>query len=184
LHQDYLIAKVDPGLLNGNIRHSIYDFTSQIHSIDEERSYVVRLLMRRCPGEERQLIERFATYLSREIYQEGAILWRQGAKSNCAKLLVSGDLVATLENEAGTWEAVSVGSVIGESGLVERQNRNSTVTARVESVLYSLSLQSWELMKENDPKCANLLYAITVRYLMLRVQHCSNRIFETRCLPV
>ena len=27
------------------------------------------------------------------------------------------------------------------------------------------------------------MYAIVVRYLTLRVQHCSNRIFETRCLP-
>jgi SulP family sulfate permease len=176
---------VNPSLLYDSIRQSFHGTdTLHIRSLDEERIHAVDFLMRRCPGEERALVERFFSYFSREVFQEGATLWRQGAKSDCAKVLVSGDLISSLENEAGTTEAISIGSVIGESGLVDNQNRNSTVQAKAESVLYSLSRESWELLKEKDPRCAHLLYHIVVRYLMLRVQHCSNRIFETRCLPI
>ncbi len=60
-------------------------------------------------------------------------------------MLVSGNLIASLENEAGTTELTYVvGSVIGESGLVDNQNRNSTVEAKSDSILYSLSRESWE----------------------------------------
>jgi hypothetical protein len=40
-------------------------------------------------------------------------------------------LITSLENEAGTMEAISVWSVIGESGLVDNKNRNSTVKAEI-----------------------------------------------------
>lgn len=173
---------VDPSLSDDNIRQSIHG--CEASDTHEERTHAVNLLMRRCPGEERAVVERFFSYFSREVFQKGDILWRQGSKSNCAKVLVSGDLIASLENEAGTTEPISVGSVIGESGLVDNQNRHSTVEAKSDSILYSLSRESWELLKEQDPRCAQLLYHIVVRYLMLRVQHCSNRIFETRCLPI
>lgn len=83
------------------------------------------------------MVEQFLSYFSREIYNKGDVLWRQGTKSDSAKLLVSGDLIAMLENEAGTTEAISIGSVIGESGLVQGSKRNSTVCVLVDNtVLY------------------------------------------------
>lgn len=184
--QDSLIAMVDPSLLYDNIKQSFLSNSGeQIKSLDDENNYAIELLHRKCPGEERKLLERFFSYFVREIYNSGDVLWRQGTKSDCAKLLVSGDLIALIENEAGTKEPISIGSVIGESGLVDNCNRNSTVSVLEDgTILYNLSSESWEVMKEVDPKCAHLLYAIVVRYLTLRVQHCSNRIFETRCLPV
>ena len=176
---------VNPSLLYDSIRQSFHGTeTLHIKSLDDERIHVVDFLMRRLPGEERELVERFFSYFTREVFQKGDIIWRQGDKSDSAKVLVSGDLISSLENEAGTTESISVGSVIGESGLVDNQNRNSTVRAVTKSVMYNLSRKSWELLKDKDPRCAHLLYRIVVRYLMLRVQHCSNRIFETRCLPI
>jgi len=184
--EDSLIAMVNPCLLYDNIKIAFLgNEIKQIKSIDDEKYYAIEHLTRMCPGEELKLVERFFSYFCREIYNEGDILWRQGAKSDSAKLLISGGLIASLENEAGTTETISIGSIIGESGLVEHFNRNSTVhVLENDTVLYSLSRESWEVLKEKDPKCAHLLYAIAVRYLTLRVQHCSNRIFETRCLPI
>ncbi|KAL7534147.1 hypothetical protein ACHAXR_007713 [Thalassiosira sp. AJA248-18] len=196
--EDSLIAMVDPNLLYDNIKQSFLGAGNiQIKSLDDEKNYAIELLLRQCPGEERKLVERFFSYFSREIYNEGDILWKQvvglqtvpadraGTTSDSAKLLVLGDLIASLENEAGTTETISIGSVIGESGLVEHLNRNTTVHVLAnDTVLYSISRESWVELKKKDPAVAHLLYDIVVRYLTLRVQHVSNRIFETRCLPI
>lgn len=179
-----MLEMVDPDLLYSSIKQSfLRKEDKQVDSLDDERSYAIELLLEKC-AEKKELIEEFFSYFTREVYKKGDIVWRQGAQSDCAKLLVVGSLVASLENEAGTTEAISVGSVIGESGLVENCNRNSTVLVIEDSILYNLSRQSWEELKEKDPRLAHVLYSIVVRYLILRVQHCSNRIFETRCLPV
>jgi len=156
-----------------------------IISIEDEKSHAIELLFRKCPGESRQVVEKFLSYFTRETYNKGDVLWKQGTKSDSAKLLVSGDLISKLEYEAETTETISIGSVIGESGLVQGSNRNSTVYVLVDNtILYSLSSEAWEIMKKDDLQSAQLLYSIVVRYLTLRVQHVSNRIFETRCLPI
>mmetsp|Transcript_38565 Transcript_38565/g.82282 ORF Transcript_38565/g.82282 Transcript_38565/m.82282 type:complete len:928 (-) Transcript_38565:858-3641(-) len=184
--EDSLIAMVNPGLLYDNIKRSFLGAgNKQIKSLEEEKIYAIDLLHRKCPGEERDLVEQFFSFFSREIYDKGDILWKQGSKSDSCKLLMIGSLISSLENEAGTTETISIGSVIGESGLVENYNRNSTVHVLANgTILYSLSRESWEEMKQRDPRVAHVLYAIVVRYLTLRVQHVSNRIFETRCLPI
>ena len=183
--QDCLIALEDPKLLFDNIKQSFLgNKRMRISCIDDENRYAIELLHRKCPGEDEEMVKKFFSYFTREVYTKGDILWKQGTRSDCAKILVSGDLIASLENEAGTTETISVGSVIGESGLVDNCSRNSTVHVLATSVLYNLSRESWTMLKEEDPRCAHVLYAIVVRYLTLRVQHCSNRIFETRCLPI
>jgi len=189
--EDALIAMVNPDLLplhlyNDNIkRSSLGDEGKQIRSLEEESTYAIELLHCRCLGEKGELVEQFFSYFSRESYNKGDILWKQGTRSDSAKLLVSGDLMSSLENEAGTIETISIGSIIGESGLVQNSNRNSTVhVLEDDTVLYSLSCEAWEEMKRKDPTVAHLLYAIVIQYLTLRVQHVSNRIFETRCLPI
>jgi SulP family sulfate permease len=184
--EDALVALVSPTLLDDNIRRSFLERGKKhISSFDEEYQYALGYLVRMCPSEDPQLVEKFMSYLTREVYQDGDILWRQGSESDSAKLLVSGELISRLENEAGTSETISLGSVIGESGLVNEANRNSTVYVLEDNtVLYSLSKEAWISLKEKEPKCANLLYGIVIRYLTLRVQHVSNRIFETRCLPI
>lgn len=182
--QDSLIALVDPNLLYDNIKQSFLGDDKNVHinSLGDEKNHAIQLLLRKCPN--KKLMEQFFSYFTRETYKKGDVLWRQGSTSDSAKLLVTGGLIASLENEAGTTETISIGSMIGESGLVDNTNRNSSVHATEDAVVYSLSRDSWDVMKDKDPKCAHAMYSIVVRYLTLRVQHCSNRIFETRCLPI
>lgn len=74
---------------------------------------------------------------------------------------------------------------VQELGLVQGCPRLSTVMCvSEEAVTYTLSRESWESMVRDNPKCAFIITQIVVRYLSLRVQHVSNRIFETRCLPI
>ena len=184
LAQDALIALVDPSLLYDNIKQSFLAGIKEAKSLDEEKKFAIELLHRICPGTEHSLVQKFFSYFRRETYNKGDILWKQGTNSNCAKLLLSGDLMASLENEAGTTEPISVGNLIGESGLVGDDSRNSTVVCLTDAILYSLSREAWEDMKENNPEVPHLLYAGTIRYLSMRIHHVSNRIFETRCLPI
>eukprot|EP00985_Skeletonema_marinoi_P007938 scaffold3538_cov100-Skeletonema_marinoi.AAC.9 len=184
--EDALIATVNKNLLYDSIKGSfLSNDQKDIISIEDEKSHAIELLFRKCPGESRQVVEKFLSYFTRETYNKGDVLWKQGTKSDSAKLLVSGDLISKLEYEAETTETISIGSVIGESGLVQGSNRNSTVYVLLDNtILYSLSSEAWEIMKKDDLQSAQLLYSIVVRYLTLRVQHVSNRIFETRCLPI
>jgi SulP family sulfate permease len=53
-----------------------------------------------------------------------------------------------------------------------------------DAVLYSMNREKFEKLVVQQPKLARYIDLICVKYLTLRVQHVSNRIFETRCLPI
>jgi len=53
-----------------------------------------------------------------------------------------------------------------------------------QAILYSMSRNSFEQLVDQQPHLARYIDLICVKYLTLRVQHVSNRIFETRCLPI
>ena len=134
--KDALIATVNSSLLYDGIKDSFFE-KQYIVSIEDEKNHAIELLSRKCPGESRQAVEKFLSYFTREIYNKGDVLWTQGTKSDSAKLLLSGDLLSKLEYEAETTETISIGSVIGESGLVQGSNRNSTVYVLMDNtVLY------------------------------------------------
>ena len=94
--------------------------------------------------------------------------------------------MALLENEAGTSEVVFSGNLIGELGLVQGIPRMSSVQCISDegAVLYSLSRKCYEELVQSAPHLARQIDMICISYLANRVQHVSNRIFETRCLPI
>lgn len=152
----------------------------------DERELALQYLANLCPGEvERANIALLFSYFEREVYNCDDLLWSQGSPSDCTKLLVQGRLIAMLENEAGTSEVVTPGNTIGELGLLQGLPRMSSVKCLSEkAVVYSLSRESFEKLCQVGPQAARLMDLICIRYLSARVQHVSNRIFETRCLPV
>jgi len=125
------------------------------------------------------------SYFDREVYKKGDLLWKQGSHSDCAKLIISGKLIAMLENEAGSSEIVQLGRLVGELGLVAGANRMNSLYCESDScITYSITRDSFEEMTRSDPKLARFIDLICIDYLLDRVQHVSNRIFETRCLPI
>ena len=100
-------------------------------------------------------------------------------------LLVSGMLMSTLEIEAGTSESINTGAMVGELGLIrEFATMSSLRCASEEAVVYRLNRDAFENFIETNAKVARLMDLICVNYLAHRVQHVSNRIFETRCVPI
>ena len=101
-------------------------------------------------------------------------------------LLVRGQMQSRLEEEAGTFEDVSVGHFIGELALILGQEgrRLTTVHTVSDCVVYELDEKAWVDMKQKQPGLAIHVMSFACRYLQHRVQHVSNRFVETRCIPI
>ena len=184
LAEDSLLARFDPTLLHPTVQP--LPLAHKDSGLTEERDVALKYLSNLAvkPVTLKSIETLFACF-EREVYTQDEIIWRQGAPGDAAKLIVRGTLIAVLEQEAGTSESVPVGNVIGELGLVYGSARMSTVScASDECVLYSLSRTKYEQLVANQPIVARVVDLICIKYLTNRVQHVSNRIFETRCLPI
>jgi SulP family sulfate permease len=180
--EDYLIARQSPALLDDIVVAS--RLLGKSSSTSEEKEVALRYLINIC-GAKKELTEQLFSKYEREIYLKDDFVWKQGSPSTSVKLLVRGTLIAELENEAGTRETISVGNSIGELGFIEDVGRMSSVKCLSEdAVVYALSRESYEELLKSSPHAARLIDLICIRYLSARVQHVSNRIFETRCLPI
>lgn len=183
--ENYLIHRQDARLLDDLIRPNDL-VLRQSSSTSEEKDTALQYLKNLCPGavSEEDVAQLFSSF-ERETYIKDGFLWKQGSASDSLKLLVRGKLISTLENEAGTREIIMCGNTLGELGLIENVPRMSSVQCLSdEAVLYSLSRDSFERLTRSSPHAARLVDLICIRYLSARVQHVSNRIFETRCLPI
>jgi SulP family sulfate permease len=180
--ENALIYKQDPSLLEIDINIT----EDEDLPVEKEREVGLKYLCDICPGEAHiEDIEILFSKFERQVYRKGEMLWLQASPSDCAMLLVRGELVANLENEAGTREIVQVGRMVGELGLVEGSARMSSVRCLSDEVVtYRLGREAFEELTENNPSSARLVDLICITYLAHRVQHVSNRIFETQCLPI
>ena len=186
--ENAIIAREDCALVTDSIddgsRHPMMHSSAKLQA-EEEREVVRRSLTNLCPQIDIEGFEHLFSLMEREVYTKDEYLWRQDSQSDSAKVLVSGSLIARLEHEAGTTEGVRRGNVIGELGLVNGDRRMSSVQCiSDEAVLYSLSRASYEDLVRTSPTVARYIDLICIKYLAHRVQHVSNRIFETRCLPI
>lgn len=183
--ENALVAKMNPDLLDKGLGSFEIGEKKTITSLEDEREIALHYLTNICPDEANfQDIVFLFSHFTREVYKKDDYVWRQGSNSDCAKLLVKGWLVAVLENEAGTSETIQPGNLIGELGLCRGIPRMSSVHCTEEAIVYSINRQSLEDLKETNPKVANFFSYICITYLVHRLQHVSNRIFETRCLPI
>eukprot|EP00550_Attheya_septentrionalis_P000409 CAMPEP_0198293740 /NCGR_PEP_ID=MMETSP1449-20131203/18720_1 /TAXON_ID=420275 /ORGANISM="Attheya septentrionalis, Strain CCMP2084" /LENGTH=995 /DNA_ID=CAMNT_0043993451 /DNA_START=40 /DNA_END=3027 /DNA_ORIENTATION=- len=188
--EDVLIARQSPELLNDEMEwNTLANLAahgdSRLYSVSDEEELAFKYLSNLCSGEDTDEVMQLLSLFEREVYKNHDVLWRRGAESDCLKLLIRGSLVALLEDETGTREDIIPGAVLGELGLVTDCVRLSTVECiSEEAVLFSLSKRAWEELAKTNPKVARFIDMIVIRYLSHRVQHVSNRIFETRCLPI
>lgn len=181
--EDVLICHQNPCSL-GTISEYNYEKENGC-TLDKNECVALQQLANLCPGEDICDVKELLKQFEKEKFKKDEIIWRQGSNSDSLKLLVSGKVLSLLENEAGTVQEINAGTIFGELALVTCTDRLSTVRCETaEALLYSLSNSNWEFLKKNNPKVARFVDLIVIRYLAHRVQHVSNRIFETRCLPV
>lgn len=181
-HSQYRSTMITDAMLNAS--HPSMQFSGE----DEEKELALRYLMNMVAdcNVNQQDMQLLLSHFERETYTKEEFIWKQNDASNSAKILVGGRLIALLENEAGTSEVIFSGNLIGELGLVQGIPRMSSVQCISDegAILYSLHRQSYEKLVKNAPHIARHIDMICISYLANRVQHVSNRIFETRCLPI
>uniref|UniRef100_H3HAS3 Sulfate Permease (SulP) Family n=3 Tax=Phytophthora ramorum TaxID=164328 RepID=H3HAS3_PHYRM len=151
---------------------------------DEDEFTHLRNLRRFMPDQPLSVQQRLLDYFHIQEIEKDEVVWRQGDTPDRALLLVDGSLTAVVEEEAGTTEVVSVGSVVGEMCFLTGEKRKTSLVATKRSVVYVLNRASFAEMLEKDCHLAFLFQGISLRYTSYRLQYVGNRIWETKCLPI
>lgn len=155
----------------------------EAHEHDEEGLHVLQF-QRFMPDQPRAIQQRLLAYFTRQIIAKDTVLWRQGDPSDQALVLLEGALTAVVEEEAGTTENVSVGSVVGDMCFLTGEKRKTSLVATQKSVVYVLDRANFATMIAQDCYLAFLFQGISLRYTSYRLQYVGNRIWETKCLPI
>ena len=117
-------------------------------------------------------MEKSITYLERQEVQEYHILIHQGDPPDCMYFIDSGEVTTRLQISRGSFirlKSQQGGTMIGEMGLFLNQSRTATVVVSKPSVLYRLSLPSYNRMMQDDPQLAFYLYQWIGSVLSVRI---------------
>ncbi len=117
-------------------------------------------------------VEKFISYLERKEALQYHILINQGDPPDCMYFIDSGEVTARLEISKGKFirlKSQRGGTMVGEMGLFLQQSRTATVVVSEPSVLYRLSLESYNRMMQDDPELAFHLYQWIGRVLSVRI---------------
>ncbi|MCG8567294.1 MAG: cyclic nucleotide-binding domain-containing protein [Desulfobacterales bacterium] len=95
------------------------------------------------------ILERIAALAKEEEVQPGVVLQRQGVEQEMVYMLLSGKVSLNCRNSAGetlTLDALEPGQTFGISGLLGRENSESTFTAVSEECCTFLELSAAEML--------------------------------------
>ena len=135
------------------------------------RSQLKKLL----PSSEK--VDKFITYLERQDVKEHDIVISEGDRPDSMYFIDSGKLTTRLEVSKGKFirlKSQGGGTMVGEMGLFLKQSRTATVIADQPSVLYRLSLESYNKMMQDDSDLAFHLHQWIGRVLAVRLAENNN----------
>jgi sulfate permease, SulP family len=125
-------------------------------------------------------VARFMKYLDKEEVQEYHIVINKGDPPDSMYFIDSGELTTRLELSKGKFIRLGSqrgGTMVGEMGLFLKQSRTATVVANEPSILYKLSLNEYNRMRQDDPELAFYLLQWIGRVLSVRLAE-NNRTLE------
>ncbi|MEK7487402.1 MAG: serine/threonine-protein kinase [Planctomycetota bacterium] len=128
-----------------------------------------------------QLIPRLLAYLEKKEVQTDDYLIRQGSLAEELYFIASGLTTARLElpgEKIIQLRSMGPGAIIGEIGLYLKGKRTVSVVASKPSTVYRLSQESFQQMKEKDPKVAIVFQDYLIRTLGHRLNE-NSRMIET-----
>ncbi|KAF0700441.1 Aste57867_9025 [Aphanomyces stellatus] len=152
-------------------------------SLPKEHAFLARL-HNLCPNQPLTVLQSLLAYFERREMTHGTQVWRQGDNATSAMLLAEGHMQAIVEEEAGTKEDISAGSMVGELCLLTGEKRKTSVVTTERCVVYILTEEKFKEMLEKDSFLAFVFQGIALRYVSQRLQYVGNRIWETKCLPI
>jgi SulP family sulfate permease len=127
-----------------------------------------------------QGVDRLMKYLERREVQVGEYLMRQNEPSTEMYFVESGLVSVELElpnQKRMRVRSIRGGATVGEMGIYLEGVRTASVVASRHSIVYRLSLQALQEMREKDPEIAALFHEWIARLLAERIAD-NNRMFE------
>lgn len=112
-------------------------------------------------------------------FAPGDIIARQGERSDSMHFILAGRVGVIVDVGGGRRIRVrSLGqhTTIGEMGLITQKPRSATIEAEVASVLYELSAEAYERIKNDDPPLSRALLTYVVRVMAERLSFASRTI--------
>jgi SulP family sulfate permease len=127
-----------------------------------------------------QAAERLTAYLERQVIPEGQYLMRKGDPPTEMYFVEVGMVTAQLETDDGQvvrLRSMRGGTTVGEMGLYLGAARTADVIASRGSIVYRLSAESLQKMRQDEPEVAALLHEWIARQLAERLA-AGNRTIE------
>jgi SulP family sulfate permease len=112
------------------------------------------------------------SYLEKLEFQEYHIVINRGDAPDCMYFVDAGQLTTRLESSKGKFIRLMTqggGTMVGEMGLFLHQSRTATVVVDKPSVLYRLTVDSYNKMMREDPDLAFHLHQWIGRVLSVRL---------------
>ncbi|MFD0987019.1 SulP family inorganic anion transporter [Methyloligella solikamskensis] len=122
---------------------------------------------------------RIEPYLDRCEFQPGDVLFRQGEPSDSVDMIAEGCVAVTVTDEMGRTIRLRrmVGqTVVGEMGFYRDLPRTADVVAEQPTLVFRLSRESFEKMREKDPAAAAAFHQLIVRLLADRLDFANREI--------
>jgi sulfate permease, SulP family len=122
--------------------------------------------------------DRLADYCQRLEFEPGGVIARQGEPASSMHFILEGRVGIIVElGEGRTMRVRSLGrhTTIGEMGLITKRPRSATIQAEAPSVLYALSVESYENIKRDEPALSQALLGYVVAVMAERLSF-ANRV--------
>jgi sulfate permease, SulP family len=115
----------------------------------------------------------FASYLTRRDIEGSQVLYKAGEMADSIDLIVSGHIIVELDEGGQALRlrrSHTTHTVVGEMGFFRRTVRAATVSSDGSAVLYSLTRENFERMKQEKPAFAAEFYEFVISVLADRVE--------------
>jgi sulfate permease, SulP family len=120
-----------------------------------------------------------AQYFQRRDFDKTGVLYEQGSPADAIDFIVSGRVTISIIGEAGQTRRLRrlcERTVVGEMGFFRARTRTATVSIEQPAVLFTLSRDSFERMKQANPELATAFVAFIVRTLADRLEFANREI--------
>lgn len=120
----------------------------------------------------------FTKYLKRSQLAPGEWLFRQGTVANVLYFVESGQISTLLERDQQTTrlQTLSIGTTVGEIAFHTQSKHRTSAIADQPTILYSLSVESLQQMRQNDPQVATVFQEFMMALLATRLNQAYQEI--------
>ena len=126
-----------------------------------------------------QFAERLTALCHRLDVKAGDVIARQGDPADSMHFILEGRIGIVIELGGGRSMRVrSLGrhTTIGEMGLITGRPRSATIAAETDSVLYVLSAESYERIKQDEPALSTALLGYVIAVMAERLSFANRAV--------